>query len=74
MTEGVYSFTEITPYVRILSGTEQFWCGKEALKYDVVSKMIEELNGIQILGKFNHNKIRDILQGFWDKITNKIGG
>ena len=30
----------------------------------MVSKMMEDFNGIQILGGFNQNQIRDILQGF----------
>ena len=36
--------------------------------------MVEEINGIQILGKFNQNRIRYILQGFQDKIIPDIGG
>ena len=39
---------------------EGIWCGKEALSVEMVSKMIEELNWIYRLGKFNQNQIRNI--------------
>ena len=36
--------------------------------------MIEELDGRQILGRFNHNKMRYKPQGFRYDIMNDIGG
>ena len=40
-TERMTSFTGITPHVRILSVIEGIWKGKETLRDDVVSKIIE---------------------------------
>ena len=37
---------------------------QEDLIDDVVSRMIEELNGIQILGGYNQNQVRNIYRGF----------
>ena len=40
---------------------------KEALRDDLVLKMIEELDGIQKLGGFDQGQIRDIFRGLiWD--------
>ena len=35
--------------------------------------MVEDLDGIQRLGGFNHNQIREFLQGFLYKIMYEIG-
>ena len=48
--------------------------GKEALRYDVVSQMIEYLGGRQILSGFNNNQMREIFQGLKFEIMNDIGG
>ena len=42
------------------------------MKYDVVSKMIDELNRRGTFGGFNQNQIRKILQGFWYEIKTDI--
>ena len=64
MTESTTSFTGIPPPVSILSVIKGIQIRQEDLRDDVVSKMIEEFNGIQIFGEFNQSKIREILQGF----------
>ena len=56
--------TDIPSHVIILSRIKGIHSGKEDLRDEVVSKMIEELNWRQILGGFNQSKIRDILKGF----------
>ena len=38
------------------------------------SKMIEEFNMRVVLGGFNHNQTRDMLQGFQNEIFNGIDG
>ena len=43
--EIICSIISIPPHV-ILYGSEGIFCGKEALRDDVVSKMLEELDGI----------------------------
>ena len=49
----------------IVSIIERICHGKEYLRDDVVSKVIEDLNGIYILGGFNQNQIRYIFLGIW---------
>ena len=49
------SFAAIPPPVRILSGIKRIQRGREDLRDDVVSNMIEYFNGRQILGGFKHN-------------------
>ena len=48
VTDRMPYLTGIPPNV-IFSGIEGIWHGKEALMYDVVSKMIRKLNGRQIV-------------------------
>ena len=45
-------------------GIEEIWHGKEAMRDDVVLKMIDDLNEIQRLYEFNQNQIWKILKGF----------
>ena len=40
----------------------------------MVSKMIEELNGRQILRGFNKSQMMEIFHGFWYEIMNEICG
>ena len=58
------SFTKIHPHVRFFSVIKDIWRGQEYLRYDVVSKIIEDFNVRQIFGGFNKSQIRDLLQGF----------
>ena len=46
---------EIPPYVSILSWIEIIWCGKEALRDEIIPRIIEDLYGRQRLGGFNKN-------------------
>ena len=39
------------------------WHGKEALRGDLVLKMVEELDGIQKLGGFDQGQIKEIFGG-----------
>ena len=55
VTDIMPYFTGIPPHVRILYIIKRIHHHKEYLRDGVVSKMIEELNGRQILGGFNHN-------------------
>ena len=57
-TESNPPLTVILIHVIIVHVIEGMWHGKEALRDDVVSKMIEVLYGRQILGGFNHNQSR----------------
>ena len=57
-------FTGIPNHVRILYQIEGICIGQETLRHDVVLKMIEDLNGIQRLGGFNENKIKELWHGF----------
>ena len=50
------SFTGIPPHVIFFSVIKEICHWKEALRDDVVSEMIEDLNGLQILGGFNQNQ------------------
>ena len=47
-----------------MSVIEDIWNGKEALRDDMVSKIIQDLYGRHRLGGFDHYKIGDILPGF----------
>ena len=64
VTERTTLFTGIPPHISILSGIEGIRSGKEDLRDDVVSKMIELLNVRKRLGGFNQSQIREIFQGF----------
>ena len=55
VNDSMPSFIFILSNVNFLSGIKRIWCGQEALRDLVVSKIVEELDGIQILGGFNHN-------------------
>ena len=74
MTDRIPSFTVTSPHVSILSGIEGIRREKEALRDDVVSKIMEKLDRRGALGRFGQNQMRDILQGFRDEIMNEIGG
>ena len=60
--------------MRLLSVVEGICNGREDLRGGGVKKIIEELNVIHRLGGFNQSQAREILQGFWYKIMNNIGG
>ena len=45
----------------------------QAIKDDVVSKMVEELDKREKFVGLNKNQIRKILQGFKDDIINDVG-
>ena len=63
-TDRMTYFTGTPPHVRILSETGYIRSMKEALRYDVVSKMIYDLSGRHLLARFNQNKKRDMSRGF----------
>ena len=56
--------TDIPIHGRILSVIEDIWNGKEDLRDDMVSKIIQDLYGRHRLGGFNKNQIGDLLPGF----------
>ena len=58
----------------IFYGIEGVWYDKEALRDNVVSIIIVDLNGRQKLSGFNQNQIMEIFQGFWYEIMNNIDG
>ena len=59
----MYLFIYTPPRAIILSVVEGIWNYKEALRYDLVFKMIEELDGIHKLDGFDQVQIRDIFRG-----------
>ena len=68
------SLTGIYSHVIIVFGTEEIWNGQEDMRDDVVKKIVEELDRSQTVGGFNHNQMKDILQGLRENITNDIDG
>ena len=64
VTERTNLFTGIPPHIISLAGIEGSRSGKEDLRDEVVSKMIELLNVRKRLGGFNQSQIREIFQGF----------
>ena len=63
-TERIPSFAYMPPHVRILSEIVRIWRGREALRDDVISKFIEELDKRGVLDGFNQNQMGEIFQGF----------
>ena len=60
--------------MRCFSVIEGVWHGQEALRYDVVSKIIRGLNERQMLDGFNQGHFREIFQGFQYEKMNEISG
>ena len=57
-------FTDIPPNMIILYVFEGIWCRQEALRKDVVSNIVEDLDGRQRLIGVNKNQIREDFEGF----------
>ena len=65
VTEITPSFIGILPHVRFFSGIEVIWYGWEALRYDMFSKMVDEMDSRGTMVGNNQSEIRDILRWFW---------
>ena len=74
ITYSMTSLIGITPHAVVLYLIEGIIPGKDTLRDDVVSKMIEESNVGHILGGFNQSQIRKCFQGVLYDIINEIGG
>ena len=57
-------FVGTPPHVIIFSAVERIWCGKVALRDNVVLKMIEDSDRRGSLSDFNLNQIMEVLSGF----------
>ena len=58
----------------MLFGIEGIWSGQESIKYDVVKKMIEDLDARGTLDGLNQNQTRRVLNAFRYEVMNGIVG